>query len=85
MPKLIITEIDTGKLIHSSWYASTFDSWPQVGEVVAAWFGVSLDDLELGEDEHLGDVIEIAGKPVATMDWEYRRVELRRPFLQAAE
>lgn len=85
MPHLIIREIDTGKVIHRNWYRSTFESWGQVCELIAERFGCSVEDIHTGESNE-GDTIEIHGKVVAGMNWEYRRSELRAPFYaEAAE
>ncbi len=85
MPHLTIRQIDTGKVIHRNWYASTFDSWGQVCELIAERYECSVDDVNCGESDD-GDTIEIHGKAVALLDWEYRRVELRRPiYAEAAE
>ena len=86
MPFITVRELDTGKVIHRGWYQHLEHMWEPTAEVVSAWFNVKPDDVGCGEHEQHGDVIEISGKPVATISHEYRRVELRRTIhLQAAE
>jgi hypothetical protein len=86
MPTITVRDLDTGKVIHRGWYHQLRDIWEPTAEVVAEWFGCSPDDVSCGEHDDLGDVIEIAGKPVASITHEYRRVELRRTiYAEAAE
>lgn len=84
MPTITVREIDTGRTIHRGWYQHMEHVWQPTAEVVAEWFNVSPDDVECGESDN-GDTIEINGKVVATIEHTYRRVELRRPILIAAE
>jgi hypothetical protein len=85
MPTVTITEIETGKRIYTGYYADLSHVWPMASPVVAEWFSVPVDDVDCGESDEHGDVIEINGKAVATINHEYRRAELRRPMLIAAE
>jgi hypothetical protein len=82
---ITIRTLDTGTIIHRGWYRELADMWAPTSEVVAAWFNVPAEDVHCGEHPEHGDVIEINGKPVATIEHVYRRVELRRPMMQAAE
>jgi hypothetical protein len=83
---ILVTDLTTGKIIHRCWYQALEHVWEPTSEVVAAWFRCSPDDVHCGESEEHGDVIEINGKAVATIEHVYRRVELRRPIrLEAAE
>ncbi len=81
---ILVTDLSTGQIIHSGYYAELAHVWAPTSEVVAAWFGVSEEDVHCGESDE-GDTIEINGKPVATIEHTYRRAELRRPMLVAAE
>lgn len=86
-----VREISTGKVIHRGWYRELADIWAPTSEVVGEWFSVPADDVNLTESDD-GDVIEINGKVVASIEWTWRRAELRQiaretaqPVLQAAE
>ena len=84
MPTIVVRELDTGRVIHRGWYHQLRDVWEPTAEVVAAWFKRSPDDVSCGESDD-GDTIEVHGKAVATVEYVYRRSELRRPILEAAE
>jgi hypothetical protein len=84
MPTVIITEIETGKRIYTGYYADLSHVWPMASPVVAEWFSVPVDDVDLVETDD-GDMISVEGKVVASIEHVYRRVELRRPMLIAAE
>lgn len=81
---ITVRTLDTGKIIHRGWYRELADIWAPTSEVVGEWFKVPADDVHCGESDD-GDVIEINGKPVASIEWTWRRVELRRPMMIAAE
>ena len=81
---ITVREIDTGTVIHRGWYRDLADIWAPTAEVVGAWFKASPDDVKAAESDD-GDVIEINGKVVASIEWTWRRVELRRPMMVAAE
>ena len=81
---IVVREIDTGTVIHSGWYRELRDIWAPAAEVVGAWFKASPDDVHCAESVDC-DVIEINGKVVASIEWTWRRVELRRPMMVAAE
>jgi hypothetical protein len=84
MPTVTITEIETGKRIYTGYYADLSHVWPMASPVVAEWFSVPVHDVDLVETDD-GDMISVEGKIVATINHEYRRTELRRPMLIAAE
>jgi hypothetical protein len=85
MPTVTITEIETGKRIYTGYYADLSHVWPMASPVVAEWFEVFVDDVDLVETD-CGDMISVEGKIVATINHEYRRAELRRPiYAEAAE
>jgi hypothetical protein len=83
---ILVKDLTTGKTIHSCWYHQLRDVWEPTSEAVAAFYKVPAEDVHCGEHELHGDVIEINGKAVATIEHVYRRVELRRPiYSEAAE
>lgn len=73
-----ITDLTTGKTIHHGYFARLEDVWFTVEPACREFYEADrADDISCGESEQHGDVIEINGKPVATIEHVYRRPELK--------
>lgn len=81
---VIVRDLSTGKTIYHGYFAELGHVWPVIAPVVGEWFEVPADDVCCGESDD-GDTLTINGTAVASIEHVYHRVELRRPFLEAAE
>lgn len=76
--KVLVTELNTGKIVHRGWYQQLSHVWEPTAATVATWFECEPHDVDLLRADETEDgpsddgMIAVNGKPVATMTVTFR-------------